>query len=62
LPDATVRIVVEKAGQDLYTVTVEAELGPKDEALMVRTSSGHFRRPESDGAIRLQALRPEKPY
>ncbi|HWY85229.1 MAG TPA: cell division protein FtsL [Gemmataceae bacterium] len=62
LPDATVRIVVEKAGQGLYTVTVEAELGPQDEALMVRTSHGRFRLANSDGAIRLQALRPEKPY
>jgi hypothetical protein len=62
LPDATIRIVVEKAGQDLYTVTVEAELGPKDEALMVRTSRSRFRRADSDGAIRLQALQSEKPY
>ena len=62
LPDAMVRIVVEKAGQDMYTVTVEAELGPKDEALMVRTSRSRFRRAESDGAIRLQALQSEKPY
>jgi hypothetical protein len=62
LPDATVRIVVEEAGQGLYTVTVEAELGPKDEAPTVRTSRGRFRRAESDGAIRLQALQSEKPY
>jgi hypothetical protein len=59
LPDATVRIVVEKAGEDLYAVTVEAELGAKEEALMVRTASRRFRRTDNGGVV-LQAIPMEK--
>jgi hypothetical protein len=56
LPDTKVRIVVEKLDQDSYTVSVEAEVGPAEDAVVVRTASARFRRTDSDGVIRLQAV------
>jgi hypothetical protein len=56
LPDAKVHIAVEKTGQDLYTVKVEAVLGAKEETPMARTANRGFRRVANDGEVRLQAL------
>lgn len=53
-------IVVEKSGADLFAVTVEAEVGVEEGPLVARSGSRHFRRTESDGMVRLQAVVPEK--
>jgi type II secretory pathway pseudopilin PulG len=60
LSDSKVRIVVEKLGQDLYAITAEAEVGPPDEPTVIRTATALFRRTDSDGVVRLQALPQEK--
>ena len=59
-PDAKVRILVEKAAAELYTVTIEAEVGVTDGPLVARTGMRHFRRTESGGVVRLQAVLPDK--
>jgi hypothetical protein len=58
--NSKVRIVIEKLAQDLYAITAEAEVGPADEPTVIRTATGLFRRTDSDGVVRLQALPQEK--
>ena len=55
-PDARVRIVVEKAEQDLFAVTVDAEVGLEEGPTVVRTRQAKFRRVDLRGVIRLQAV------
>ncbi len=57
LPDATVKITVEKSGTDEYRVTAEAAIGPDPRPKRARTALGHFRRVSNDGETRL--TRPE---
>jgi hypothetical protein len=56
LPDAKVHIAVEQSGQDVFTITADAEVGAKEEAPVARTARGRFRRMDNDGVIRLQAI------
>ena len=56
LPDAKVQVVVEKTAEDVYVITADAELGAKEEPPVARTTRARFRRTDSDGMIRLQAL------
>lgn len=57
VPDAKVRIAVDKVAPDLYSVIVEAELGTKDDAApMRRDAHVRFRRTNNGGVVRLQAV------
>ncbi len=58
VPSASVRIVVEKAGPDLYSVQAEAKVGSR-ERVVVRTAHGRFRRTTSGGSVRLENQPPE---
>jgi type II secretory pathway pseudopilin PulG len=60
LPDTKVRIVVEKAEPDVYAVSVEAEVGLKDQQPVVRTQHERFRRTDKGGVIRLEAIAGQK--
>lgn len=54
-PDSKLRIVVEKGETDSFQVTVDAQVGLQDRAVM-RSVSSHFRRSDQGGAVRLQAI------
>lgn len=56
MPDAKLRVVVEKADQDSYTVTAEAQIGMEDGRAVVRTMTGRFRRSDKGGDVRLEAV------
>ncbi|MCI0462551.1 MAG: hypothetical protein L0Z62_36845 [Gemmataceae bacterium] len=58
LAKASVRIVVEKAGPEVYSVTAEAKVGPQDR-WVVRTAQARFRRTTSGGTVRLENLSAE---
>jgi type II secretory pathway pseudopilin PulG len=60
LPDAKVRIVVEKSAPDVYSITADAAVGQKDELPVLRSANARFRRTDSGGAIRLQAVALDK--
>jgi len=59
-PNSKVRIVVEKSGADLFIVTVDAEVGVEEGPLVARSGTRHFRRIETGGMVRLQAVVPDK--
>jgi type II secretory pathway component PulK len=58
LAKASVRIVVEKEGPEVYSVRAEAKVGPPDR-LVVRTAQARFRRMTSGGIVRLENLSAE---
>ena len=60
LPEAKVRITLEKSAKEIYTISSEAELTPKDESPVARTMRGHYRRTDSGGVIRMLAVPLEK--
>jgi hypothetical protein len=57
--DAKVIIVVEKTDDGSFTVTADAEVGIETMPGVVRTATARFRRVESEGIVRLQAIEPE---
>jgi type II secretory pathway pseudopilin PulG len=56
-PAGKVTIDVKKSADDVYAVSAEAEVGLPDEKPVIRTASGRFRRTDTGGVIRLQAVR-----
>jgi type II secretory pathway component PulK len=58
-PNSKVRIVVEKSGPDLFAVTVEAEVGVEEGPVVARSGTRHFRRSETGGVVRVQAILPD---
>jgi type II secretory pathway component PulK len=56
-PAGKVKIDVKKSADDVYVVSAEAEVGLPDEKAVIRTASARFRRTDSAGVIRLQAVR-----
>jgi hypothetical protein len=53
-----VRVAVEKAGPDLYTVTAEAETTLPSGPQVVHSASARYRRTGRDGAARLEPVAP----
>jgi hypothetical protein len=56
VPDATVRVTVEKTDGDDYLVTADAAVSAEEGSPVERTASARFRRTESGGLVRLEAL------
>jgi type II secretory pathway component PulK len=54
-PNSKVRIAAEKTG-DLFTVSVESEVGLADGRGIKREASRRFRRTEKDGVVRIEAV------
>jgi type II secretory pathway pseudopilin PulG len=60
LPDAKVHIVVERSAPGVYSITADAAVGQKDEAPVRRSANARFRRTDTKGAVRLQAVALDK--
>jgi hypothetical protein len=60
LADAKVAITVEKTDKGLYTVSVEAEVGPEEEKLSTSTANVRLRRIENEGRMRIQIVAMDK--
>jgi type II secretory pathway pseudopilin PulG len=56
-PAGKVKIDAKKSAADVYVVSAEAEVALPDEKAVIRTAGSRFRRIDSGGVIRLQALR-----
>jgi hypothetical protein len=56
MPDSKVHVAIEKSRADTYLITADAELAGKEDAPVARSARGRFRRTESDGVVRLQAI------
>jgi hypothetical protein len=59
MPDSKVRVVVEEAGDDIYSVAVDAEMRPPDGTPAARLATARFRRVVKGGIVRLEALAPQ---
>jgi Tfp pilus assembly protein PilX len=56
VPDAILRVHVEKTDGDEYLVTADATVSAEEGSPVERTASARFRRIERDGVVHLEAL------